>query len=101
MSYETVDRALGCEGLLPTTKLVLAMTAKFRNTKTGKCHPSQATLARACGISVSTLNRHLRVLEQRGLIKRKRRYNVRTGATLSTQYSFPDQPVSTRAEHET
>lgn len=100
MAYETVDRALARDGLPPTTKLVLAMTAKFRNTKTGKCHPSQATLARACGISVSTLNRHLRALEKRGLIKRKRRYNSRTGATLSTQYSFPDPPVSMGAEHE-
>ena len=89
MSFTTTQWACEQQDLKPTTKLVLVQLASFQNARTGKCYPSQKTLCRACGLSLSALNTHLRSLEDRGLIRRQRRTSPRTGACLSTQYSFP------------
>ncbi|MDZ4096166.1 MAG: helix-turn-helix domain-containing protein [Paracoccaceae bacterium] len=61
----------------------------LRNKKNGQCNPSQTTLAVACNVSVSTINLHLRALENEGLIKRKRHYDEKTKAALATRYEFP------------
>lgn len=92
MAYATVAWALKQRGLRPATKLVLVLLADHRNQKTGQCNPSQRTLARECEQDVSTINRHLGVLERRGLIKRVRRFDPKTGAARATEYSFPGAP---------
>lgn len=89
MAFDTISWAVSLKHLRPTTQLVLIKLANYRNQKTGKCYPSQTTLAAACNLSVSTINLHLRALEDEGLIKRKRRYNKKTKAALATQYEFP------------
>lgn len=89
MSFETMSWACDQAGIRPMTRYVLIQLARFRNARTGLCNPSQKTLGRACGLSVSTVNTHLRILEERGLIRRERRFDARTVAARSTHYSFP------------
>jgi DNA-binding MarR family transcriptional regulator len=92
MANKSVTWALEQSGLRPGTKLVLVYLAHHKNPITGQCNPSQRTLARECEQGVSTVNRHLAILVRRGLIKRVRRYDARTGAARSTAYSFPEAP---------
>jgi len=51
-------------------------------------HPSKATLAQCMGINQSTVRRHIAQLEQAGLIKRKARYDSKTGGQTSNHYDF-------------
>lgn len=92
MCYVTTAWAFTVVGTDRMSKHVLLHLTNFRNSRTGKCDPSQATLARACGMGISSLNKHLSKLEKLGLIKRKRRLNPKTGANMSTQYDFPQGP---------
>jgi DNA-binding transcriptional MocR family regulator len=43
--------------------------ADYANNKTGKCYPSQETLARTLRCSVKTIQRHTKELVQKGLIE--------------------------------
>ncbi|MBM3604880.1 MAG: helix-turn-helix domain-containing protein [Alphaproteobacteria bacterium] len=90
MAYNTLAWALAQRGLKPGTKLVLIHLANCRNHATGQCNPSQKTLAELCEMTVSSINNHLRILVERGLIKRVRQFDKRTGAARSTQYLFPE-----------
>ena len=92
MAFSTTDWALTHDDLKPTTQIVLAKLARYRNHKTGQCNPSQKTLAAACNMSVSTLNVHLRILESENLIRRTRQFDSRSGAARSTKYEFPEAP---------
>ncbi|TCP58433.1 helix-turn-helix protein [Rhodovulum bhavnagarense] len=92
MAYKTTTWALAQRDLKPATKLVLVHLANYQNKTTGQCNPSQKTLARDCGQTVSSINRHLSVLERRGLIERLRQFDARTGAARATQYRFPKAP---------
>ena len=55
--------------LPPTAKLVLLALAFFSNSRGGGAYPSQATLARMCGVAVPTIKRALRTLLDRHLIE--------------------------------
>ena len=89
MAFETLIWAMKEQNLDSTTQLVLIKLADCRNKKSGRCNPSQKTLAEACNRSVSTINAHLRILEDEGLIRRIRQFDPKTGATRATQYEFP------------
>lgn len=95
MAFDTLIWAMK-QHLHPTTQLVLIKLADCRNQRSGQCDPSQKRLAEACNRSVSTINAHLRILEDRGLIRRIRRFNRKTGATCATQYEFPQAHGSDR-----
>lgn len=92
MAFDTMTWATAQTQLPPSAKLVLIVLAEFQNSKTKQCNPCQKTIASRCNLSVSAINRHLRLLEDLGLIRRKRRFSATTGATLSTQYVFPKAP---------
>jgi len=56
------------------------------------CFPSQARLAHDCEISRATLNRHLNELEARGLIRRIRVIDPKTGQQRPTRYLLGCEP---------
>lgn len=90
MAYDTLTWALAQRRLKPGTKLVLMHLANCRNHETGQCNPSQKTLSKLCEMTVSSINNHLRILVERGLIRRVRQFDERTGAARSTRYFFPE-----------
>jgi len=85
MSHEATCWAIRQRGLKPTTRIVLWHLADRHNPDFG-CFPSQERLAEDAEISRSTLNEHLTILEDRGLIRREARVNGRTKRQMSTRY---------------
>ncbi len=85
MSHEATNWAIKQRGLKPTTKIVLWHLCDRFNPDYG-CFPSQERLAHDCEISRATLNRHLDDLEARGLIRRIRMIDSRTGQQRPTRY---------------
>ena len=85
MSHEATNWAIKQRGLKPTTKIVLWHLCDRFNPDYG-CFPSQARLAHDCEISRATLNRHLDGLEARGLIRRIRVIDPKTGQQRPTRY---------------
>jgi DNA-binding transcriptional ArsR family regulator len=62
------------KGLKPATRIVLWTLAYYANgNEEAKCWPSRARLARDTELSVDTIDRHLEVLEQAGLITIEKR----------------------------
>lgn len=60
--------ALADPRLLPADKIVLAALIAFRNHPSGRCYPSQASIAAASGYSRSTVKRSLTRLERAGWV---------------------------------
>ena len=85
MSHAATNWAIQRRGLKPTTKIVLWHLCDRFNPDYG-CFPSQERLAHDCEISRATLNRHLGDLETRGLIRRIRVIDHRTGQQRPTRY---------------
>ena len=85
MSHAATNWAIQRRGLKPTSKIVLWHLCDRFNPDYG-CFPSQARLAHDCEISRATLNRHLDTLETRGLIRRIRMIDHRTGQQRPTRY---------------
>ena len=85
MSHAATNWAILQRGLRPATKLVLWYLADRHNPDMG-CFPTQARLAADAEMSVSSLNDHLAILEEKGLIRRERRANEATGQQESTRY---------------
>ena len=85
MSHEGTNWAIRQKGLKPATKLVLWYLCDRHNPDFG-CFPRQDRLAAEAEMSVSSLNDHLRILEERGLIRRIKRSDPKTKQQLSTLY---------------
>ncbi|WP_445802198.1 helix-turn-helix domain-containing protein [Yoonia sp.] len=85
MSHDATNWAIKQRGLKPTTKIVLWHLCDRFNPDYG-CFPSQARLAHDCEISRSTLNDHLRQLEEGGLLRRVPRIDPVTKRQLPTRY---------------
>ena len=67
----------------PTTKLVLLKLADNANDE-GLCWPAQSTLSRHTGLARETVNRHVKKLEQLGILKIRRR--SKEGVSLPNHY---------------
>jgi|AntAceMinimDraft_12_1070368.scaffolds.fasta_scaffold09075_2 hypothetical protein len=91
MSHAATNWAIQRRGLKPTTKIVLWHLCDRFNPDYG-CFPSQARLAHDCEIGRATLNRHLDDLEARGLIRRIRTVDARTGQQRPTRYLLGFEP---------
>ena len=91
MSHAATNWAIQRRGLKPTTKIVLWHLCDRFNPDYG-CFPSQARLAHDCEIGRATLNRHLDDLEARGLIRRIRSVDARTGQQRPTRYLLGFEP---------
>lgn len=85
MSWQALTWA--CNQELPTAeKMVLIMLSNRCNADTGRCDPSHKRLAKDCGMSRSTLKRHLSKLEEKGfLIIHSRSVQ---GVSLPNQYTI-------------
>jgi hypothetical protein len=91
MSHDATNWAIKQRGLKPTGKIVLWHLCDRFNPDYG-CFPSQARLAHDCEISRATLNRHLDRLEARGLIRRIRVIDPKTGQQRPTRYLLGCEP---------
>ena len=87
MSHYMTALAMKQQGLKPATKIVLYWLADCHNQETGQCFPSINHLASVCEMSRRSVEGHLTILEQLGLIKRFNQYRDRGGKT-SNSYSL-------------
>lgn len=85
MSHRATNWAIQQRGLKPATRIVLWLLADRHNPDYG-CFPSQALLAHDAEMSRSSVNNHLKKLEEVGLIRRVRRKDPETQEQLSTRY---------------
>ncbi len=72
----------------PGPKLVLIYLSQHANEQTGLCNPSNATLARETGFSVSAVRGHLDYLVDNQLIERTR-HRREDGSLGTYRYGFP------------
>jgi len=86
MSHKATNWAIEQRGLEPPTKLLLWHLADRHNKDTKRCDPSQELLAHDVEMSRASVNRHLRKLEDAGLVQRVRRIDPRTKKQLNTFY---------------
>lgn len=84
MSHYMTALAMKQQGLKPATKIVLYWLADCHNGETGKCFPSINHLASVCEMSRRSVEGHLTVLEQLGLIKRFNQFRDRGGKTSNS-----------------
>lgn len=84
MSHYMTALAMKQQGLKPATKIVLYWLADCHNQETGKCFPSINHLASVCEMSRRSVEGHLIVLEQLGLIKRYNQFRDRGGKTSNS-----------------
>jgi DNA-binding transcriptional MocR family regulator len=86
MSVQAVRWAFSAHVGNADAKSVLVALADCHSATTGNCYPSQESLAAKTERSIDTIQRHLKYLEERGLIKRKCRY--KNGYRTSDQYEL-------------
>ena len=79
--------ASNVKGLKPNTKIVLVQLADFHNKETGQCNPSAQRLADECEMDRATVFRHLKKLEELGLVTRHSRGDG-SGGRSSNQYEL-------------
>ena len=85
MSGRAVRWAMKERGLKSNERIALIYLCDPFTEELG-CFPSQSKLAKDTELSRATLNRALRGLEAKGLIRRIRRTNAATGKQMSTVY---------------
>ncbi|MEP3675479.1 helix-turn-helix domain-containing protein [Sulfitobacter sp.] len=87
MSALALIWAANVKGLKPAAKVTLVQLADFHNKETGQCNPSTKRLADDCEMGRATLFRHLKTLEEAGLITRHANGDGR-GGRGSNQYEL-------------
>ena len=85
MSHAATNWAIQQRGLKPATKIVLWHLCDRHNPDFG-CFPTQARLAEDAEMSISSLNDHLKKLEELGLIRRIQCQDHRTKRRQATRY---------------
>ena len=84
-------------GLSPQEIAIFAYLMSIEDRKTYTCHPSYATIGKACGISVNTVRKYVEGLQRKGLIYTKttkvrtRDGRAHNGSLLYT--IMPIQPI--------
>jgi biotin operon repressor len=79
------------QNIEPGPKLVLLALADHANGQTGLCIPGQKLLAEQCSMSVRTVQRHIQVLEDSGLLRREARMRGQGRGRTSDRYYLGDQ----------
>ena len=74
------------QDLNPNAKLVLLALANRANHETGVCHPGQDLIGRECSMSPRTVRRHLKALEDAGLVERRARMLPEGRGRTSDEY---------------
>jgi hypothetical protein len=91
MSHFATNWAIQQRGLEAATKVLLWHLADCHNPAQG-CFPTQAYLADRSELSRASVNRHLAILEQRGLIVRERLFDAERQRQLPTRYYLAFEP---------
>lgn len=73
-------------GLPPEVMPTFWCLADHASNKTGRCWPEIQTIARILGRATKTIQRHVNILEEYGLVKRERRRRTRRGRYSSWLY---------------
>jgi DNA-binding transcriptional ArsR family regulator len=84
----------------PSDKLVLLALANRTNHETGVCYPGQKLLAKECSMSDRSVRRHLKNLEDLGLIERRARMRKQGRGRTSDEYRiafFQQDNLSTKS----
>ena len=81
MSHFMTALAMKQKGLKPATKIVLYWLADHHNETTKECFPRILRLAELCDMSRRSVEGHLTILEDIGLIKRINRFRDQGGKT--------------------
>lgn len=81
MSHYMTALAMKQKGLKPATKIVLYWLADHYNETTKECFPRILRLAELCDMSRRSVEGHLTILEEIGLIKRINRFRDQGGKT--------------------
>jgi hypothetical protein len=87
MSNDATYWAWKLSGLPPSTRIVLLKLCDCHNPHYG-CFPGQKLLARDCEMSRSSINTHLKKLEDAGLIRRIKAVDPVTQRHLTTRYKL-------------
>lgn len=91
MGFNQINEAF--KHRLPSTeKLVLLCLARYANSKTGQCWPSNKQLGVDTGFAPETVSRAIKKLSERNLLTVTRRYNRSSVITLVDR--IEDQPIS-------
>lgn len=102
MSHYMTALAMKQSGLKPATKIVLYWLADCHNQETGKCFPSISHLAGVCEMSRRSVEGHLSILEELGLIKRFNQFRDRGGKTSNSYVlelmGTPEHNTSTESD---
>ena len=75
-------------GLDPIDVNILLQLARFWWYSDNPPHPSKRTIAECIGVDPSTVRRHIASMEEAGFIKRKARYNSKSGGQETNTYHF-------------
>jgi len=84
------------QDVYPGPKLVLLALADHANGQTGLCIPGQKLLAEQCSMSVKTVQRHIKALEDAGLLRREARMRGEGRGRTSDRYFLGDNTGPTR-----
>lgn len=85
MSHRATTWAREQRGLKPATKIVLWVLADYANGVTCECYPSRETIADEAEVSIDSVDRHVQVLIECGLVTREKRT---TGNGKTTSYAY-------------
>jgi len=96
MSHIAVTWARKVKAGSPTRKFVLIALAEYAD-EDGSCYPSQKTIANLTELSVKTVERAIKNLEDQGLLKRERRHRTSDGSRTSDRF-YLNVRVSVRLE---
>lgn len=101
MSIAAINWALQAKTGSPTTKLVLIKLADNANDD-GECFPSQSNIAGQCELSIDSVSRHIKKLEEMGLVSVFRQkingVKQRNHYTLNLRVVPAESRVGTRRE---
>lgn len=92
MSHRATNWAIEQRGLKPVTKIILWHLADCHNPDKGGSFPTIDFLADRCEVSRASVMRHLDELEERGLIRRKKRVNEQTKRQEASRYFLAFEP---------
>lgn len=74
MSTPAVAWALTVRGVCPAKKTILFVLAEHHNKERGDCFPSQETIADEACMKERAARKHIKELEEQGLIERKQKF---------------------------
>jgi DNA-binding transcriptional ArsR family regulator len=92
MSNRYITAAMECNTGSSTKKLILIKLADNANDD-GVCWPSYTTIARHCEVDKRTVMRHIKDMQERGILTSKKRFNSNGQTTNYYQINLPSLAI--------